>query len=49
MRYLAILLTLSTLWANNDFLREKIRIRQDFEVSNTLPNTQSKMSGEWAI
>ena len=40
MRYLAILLTLSTLWSNDDFNRQKTRIRQDFDVSNTLSNHQ---------
>tara|TARA_Y100001970_G_scaffold144444_1_gene177388 strand:- start:2432 stop:3922 length:1491 start_codon:yes stop_codon:yes gene_type:complete len=46
MRYLAILLTLSTLWSNDDFIREKIRIRQDFDVSNTSSNLQYRNEEE---
>ena len=30
MRYLALLLTLCILWPNDNIIREKIRIRQDF-------------------
>tara|TARA_Y100001970_G_scaffold78167_1_gene99485 strand:+ start:1391 stop:2881 length:1491 start_codon:yes stop_codon:yes gene_type:complete len=46
MRYLALLLTLSTLWPNDGLFREKIRIRQDFDVSNTLYNHQYRNEEE---
>ena len=46
MRYLAILLTLSTLWSNDDFNRQKTRIRQDFDVSNTLSTHQYRNEEE---
>ena len=46
MRYLAILLTLTTLWSNDDFNRQKTRIRQDFDASNTLSNYQYRNEAE---
>ena len=46
MRYLALLLTLCILWPNDNIIREKIRIRQDFNAFNISSNHQYRNEEE---